>query len=80
MNGQPKIWREVGHRVGATLCGRGFCVSVSAQLPCLLGLGVVAALAYWLGAAPGWIIPMLAGVLLGSVEIVVAKEQERGES
>ena len=35
MNGQPKIWREVGHRVGATLCGRGFCVSVSAQLPCL---------------------------------------------
>lgn len=77
MNGQPKIWREVGHRVGATLCGRNFCLKVSAQLPCLLGLGVVAALAYWLGAAPGWVVPMLAGLILGGVEIIVA---ERGES
>ena len=61
--------REVGRRVGLMFLGRRVSVRVSTQIPVIVLPVLVAVVGYLAGRDGGWILPMLCGVFLASVEI-----------
>ena len=67
--------REVGRRVGLMFLGRRVSVRVSMQIPVIVLPVLVAVVGYYTGRDGGWLLPMLCGVFLGSVEIFLNRDE-----